>query len=86
MLTKPIREQAAPLQTQQQQRAGSAEFAGSSLAVHKQAFYSIAKIIAALTVANQKEGQAVIKQLIDDLKVRVPSGNLKFMSIFSVNS
>lgn len=66
MLTKPIREQAVPLQTQQ--RAGSAEFSNNSLAVHKQAFYSIAKIIAALTVANQKEGQAVIKQFINDLK------------------
>ena len=40
-----------------------------SLAVHKQAFYSIAKIIAALTVQSQKEGQAVIQQFINDIKV-----------------
>lgn len=40
----------------------------NNLAVHKQAFYSIAKCIAALTVINQAEGQAVINQFINDIK------------------
>ncbi len=41
----------------------------NNLAVHKQAFYSIAKCIAALTVINQEEGKAVINQFINDIKV-----------------
>jgi cullin-associated NEDD8-dissociated protein 1 len=41
----------------------------NNLAVHKQAFYSIAKCIAALTVINQEEGKSVINQFINDIKV-----------------
>lgn len=70
MLTRPIREQNL---VTQQQNAGQASSAfdsnnTSNLAVHKQAFYSIAKCIAALTVTNQSEGQLVIKQFINDIK------------------
>jgi len=68
MLTKPIREQVSvvPGQANGQNTRNSVE--PQSLAVHKQAFYSIAKIIAALTVHSQKEGQAVIQQFINDIK------------------
>ena len=78
MLTKPIREQnltAAPVQQVHQQQYQGQETSTSSststsLAVHKQAFYSIAKCIAALTVQNQveAEGQLVIQQFIADIK------------------
>jgi len=66
MLTKPIRDHSLV----QAGRAGSAAENQQSLAVHKQAFYSISKIIAALTVNSQKEGQLVIQQFISDIKVR----------------
>ncbi len=82
MLTRPIREQQASLATSNAiatnngQSFGQTDASGSfqssnisNLAVHKQAFYSIAKCIAALTVINQDEGQAVIKQFINDVKV-----------------
>ncbi len=65
MLTKPIREQS---HVQAGQVNGRSELQ-LSLAVHKQAFYSIAKIIAALTVQSQKDGQAVVQQFIRDIKV-----------------
>jgi hypothetical protein len=70
MLTKPISEQ--NIQIQQNHVAQAANFESSSsnsLAMHKQAFYSIAKSIAVLTVNNQAEGQFVIKQFINDIKV-----------------
>jgi hypothetical protein len=44
--------------------------------MHKQAFYSIAKSIAVLTVNNQAEGQLVIRQFISNIKV-----HLKFCNI-----
>jgi cullin-associated NEDD8-dissociated protein 1 len=71
MLTRPIREQPTASQPPQANNGNSADQSSSSssnLAVHKQAFYSIAKCIAALTVLNQEEGQQVIKQFINDVK------------------
>lgn len=70
MLTKPIREQMATTQTSvvSNQPNNDSNNAGANLAVHKQAFYSIAKCIAALTVQNQTEGQVVIEQFIADIK------------------
>ena len=67
MLTKPIREQAAFQQNSAPLEAISQQ-SSNNLAVHKQAFYSIAKCIASLTVTNQQEGQLVIKQFINDVK------------------
>ena len=72
MLTKPIREQSPHFQ-QNLNGQNQNEFSNNSLAVHKQAFYSIAKIIAALTVNNQVEGQLVIEQFIKDIKVKFNS-------------
>lgn len=74
MLIRPIKDQSTLVGQQTQSNGASAsfnEFSNSStnLAVHKQAFYSIAKIIAALTVTNQKEGKMVIEQFINDIKV-----------------
>jgi hypothetical protein len=69
MLTKPIREQLSSLQ---QKKMVANDFSTSTnsgnLAVHKQAFYSIAKIIAALTVNNQND-DTIIEQFIKDIKV-----------------
>ena len=70
ILTKPIREQLNFVNEFQKQQNNSSNHNETSLVVHKQAFYSIAKIIAALTVKNQQEGQAVITQFINDIKVR----------------
>jgi hypothetical protein len=58
MLVKPVRE---PKDSQLA--------ANHNLAVHKQAFYSIAKCVAALTVNNQKDGQNIITQFVEDIKV-----------------
>ena len=80
LLIKPIKEQNMYQQNQnsnnknQTNNTNSAFEASmgnnsSNLAVHKQAFYSIAKCIAALTVMNQEEGKAVINQFINDIKV-----------------
>ena len=71
MLTKPIREQTSTTTALivSNQSGGDSNNAGTSLAVHKQAFYSIAKCIAALTVQNQTdEGQVVIQQFIADIQ------------------
>jgi cullin-associated NEDD8-dissociated protein 1 len=75
MLTKPIREQSLLVQNNNGQASPAATInsqyesnMSTNLAVHKQAFYSIAKCIAALTVKNQTEGQQVIQQFIKDIK------------------
>ncbi|RMZ95389.1 cullin-associated NEDD8-dissociated [Brachionus plicatilis] len=64
MLIKPIRDQSLSVQTIN----GHGAYESTNLAVHKQAFYSIAKCVAALTVTNQEEGQLVIKKFIKDIK------------------
>lgn len=68
MLTKPIREQQIANANSVYAENGMQQTNSNSLAVHKQAFYSIAKCVAALTVKNQTEGQLVIKQFINDIK------------------
>lgn len=74
ILTKPIREQTNFVnEFQKQQNNSTTTNSENGLVVHKQAFYSIAKIIAALTVENQQEGQAVITQFIKDIKVSLNS-------------
>ena len=82
MLIRPIREQSNLINQQQALNnaagvnnnfpSGFNEFSSNntSLAVHKQAFYSIAKIIASLTVINQLDGKIVIEQFINDIKVK----------------
>lgn len=69
MLTRPIREQSLAPAHNNGQATSFDSNNSSNLAVHKQAFYSIAKCIAALTVTNQTEGQLMIKQFINDIKV-----------------
>ena len=94
MLTRSIREQS------QAQSAASANKASASssqvdassassslnnhLAVHKQAFHSIAKCIAALTVTNQQEGQAVIKQFIADVKDSRSADSVRLLALLSL--
>ena len=41
----------------------------SGLAVHKQAFQSIAKCIAALTITCQQQGVTIVNQFVGDIKV-----------------
>jgi cullin-associated NEDD8-dissociated protein 1 len=86
MLTRPIREQQLTIQ---QQPSSMALMAGESnsqqmnniLAVHKQAFYSIAKCIAALTVLNQRDGQFVIKNFINDIKESKSSDSTRLLAL-----
>lgn len=73
MLIKPISEQSNITNQQAQSNGAGSQFnefssGNSNLAVHKQAFYSIAKIIASLTVTNQKDGKVVIEKFINDIK------------------
>ena len=51
------------------------------LVVHKQAFYSIAKSFAALTVANLKESQIFIKKFQDDLNDTKCSDSIKILAL-----
>ena len=88
MLSKPIREQ--NLQIQQNNvnnnlKSASFESASSnSLAMHKQAFYSIAKSIAVLTVNNQAEGQLVINQFINYIKDPKSSDSMRLLALLSL--
>lgn len=66
MLVKPVRE---PKIESTNSTASSNVNNSHNLAVHKQAFYSIAKCVATLTVNNEKEGQTVITQFVNDIKV-----------------
>ena len=68
MLTEPI------YRPQQQSTHGSL-----SLAVHKQAFQSIAKCIAALTVTCRQEGSAVVNQFVNDIKVGIQMSLMIFL-------
>ena len=45
----------------------------STLAVHKQAFHSIAKCVATLTIMLPQEASAVVEQFISDVKVTICS-------------
>jgi hypothetical protein len=56
MLTKSIKE-------------SKTDNANSNLAIHKQAFYSIAKCIAVLTVNNKNDGQSIMQGFINDIRV-----------------
>jgi cullin-associated NEDD8-dissociated protein 1 len=51
------------------------------LVVHKQAFYSIAKSFAALTVANLKESNYFIKKFQDDLNDSKCSDSIKILAL-----
>lgn len=73
MLVKPIREQRID---PHQQATG-----GSPLAMHKQAFYSIAKCIAVLIVDNARDGQHVITQFINDIKSPKSSDSIRLLSL-----
>ncbi len=56
MLTKPI-------------KVSKSDNANNNLVIHKQAFYSIAKCIAALTVNNKNDGQITMQEFINDIRV-----------------
>ena len=44
-------------------------------------FYSIAKCIAALTVNNQKDGQIVITQFVEDIKNQKSSDSIRLLAL-----
>ena len=93
MLTKPIREQNTLIQQNSHANSKNNHAASSSLssafessssnslAMHKQAFYSIAKSIAVLTVNNQVEGQLVIEQFIADIKDPKSSDSMRLLAL-----
>jgi cullin-associated NEDD8-dissociated protein 1 len=83
MLTKTIREQNIGIQQHNQASLSHSEQTTGStcLAMHKQAFYSIAKSIAVLTVNNQAEGQLVIKQFINDVKNPQSSDSMRLLAL-----
>ena len=72
-----------------QQKPGSTSASATStndhqqqqLVVHKQAFYSIAKSFAALTVANLKESGSFIKKFQDDLNDPKCSDSVKILAL-----
>jgi cullin-associated NEDD8-dissociated protein 1 len=81
LLIKPIYSQQKPAsasatnnQQQQQQQQ-------QQLVVHKQAFYSIAKSFAALTVANLKESPVFLKKFQDDLNDTKCSDSIKILAL-----
>ncbi|CAF1035513.1 unnamed protein product [Didymodactylos carnosus] len=53
----------------------------NSLVVHKQAFYSIAKCFAAVTVKNINEGQHFINKFQDDLNNQKTSDSIKILAL-----
>ncbi|CAF1075968.1 unnamed protein product, partial [Adineta ricciae] len=73
-----------------QQKSGSTSASATStnehqqqqqLVVHKQAFYSIAKSFAALTVANLKESSSFIKKFQDDLNDSKCGDSVKILAL-----
>lgn len=80
MLTKPIYNPSTIKTKNQPQETSS-----SSLAIHKQAFYSIAKCIANLTVDNKSINDTtyylIIKQFINDIKSDKSSESIKLLCL-----
>ena len=53
-------------------------------AVHKQAFHSIAKCVAALTVKNSSESNSVVNQFVKDIKNAKSSDSVKLFSLLAL--
>jgi hypothetical protein len=71
MLTKSIHESKNNL-------ADNSSSNSNLIILHKQAFYSIAKCIAVLTINNKTDGQLIVQQFINDIRVLI-----EFLSFFS---
>ncbi|XP_074734849.1 cullin-associated NEDD8-dissociated protein 1-like isoform X2 [Strix uralensis] len=58
--------------------------AGASLTLHKQAYYSVAKCVAALSSACPKEAPATVNQFIQDIKNPKSSSAVKVLAFLSL--
>jgi len=56
----------------------------SSLAVHKQAFQSMAKCIAALTISCKQEGSNTVNQFINDIKHSKSSDSVRLLALLTL--
>ncbi|XP_064597809.1 cullin-associated NEDD8-dissociated protein 1-like [Liolophura sinensis] len=54
------------------------------LAVHKQAFHSIAKCVAALTIISQGEGSVVVNQFVSDIKNAKSSDSIRLFALLAL--
>jgi cullin-associated NEDD8-dissociated protein 1 len=77
LLIKPIYSQQKSTTT----ASATANNQQQQLVVHKQAFYSIAKSFAALTVANLKESHSFLKKFQDDLNDPKCSDSIKILAL-----
>lgn len=57
---------------------------GSQYAVHKQAFHSIAKCVAVLTISSSGEGSSVITQCVNDIKNPKSSDSINLFALLSL--
>ncbi|XP_064651957.1 cullin-associated NEDD8-dissociated protein 1-like [Lineus longissimus] len=62
----------------------SAQPPNTNLAVHKQAFHSIAKCVAMLTITCQSEATAVVRQFIRDIKNPKSTDSIRLFSLLSI--
>ncbi|XP_054071793.1 cullin-associated NEDD8-dissociated protein 1-like isoform X1 [Rissa tridactyla] len=58
--------------------------AGASVTLHKQAYYSVAKCVAALSSACPKEAAAIVNQFIQDVKNPKSSSTVKVLAFLSL--
>ncbi|XP_019360212.1 PREDICTED: cullin-associated NEDD8-dissociated protein 1-like isoform X1 [Gavialis gangeticus] len=58
--------------------------AGASVTLHKQAYYSVAKCVAALSTACPKEAAGVVNQFIQDVKSPKSSSAVKMLAFLSL--
>ncbi|KAM7096039.1 cullin-associated NEDD8-dissociated protein 1-like isoform 4-T4 [Ciconia maguari] len=58
--------------------------AGASVTLHKQAYYSVAKCVAALSSACPKEASAIVNQFIQDVKNPKSSSAVKVLAFLSL--
>lgn len=81
LLIKPVYSQQKPTTPSAAATVSLANNQQQALVVHKQAFYSIAKSFAALTVANTKESASFIKKFQDDLNDSKCSDSIKILAL-----
>jgi cullin-associated NEDD8-dissociated protein 1 len=88
MLVRPIYETAVVVQSSSTNEStivnNNQQQLNNNISVHKHAFYSIAKCIAALTVKNQNEGEMVIKKFINDIKDSKSPDSVRLLALLSL--
>lgn len=81
LLIKPIYSQQKPATSSTASSTATGDHQQQQLVVHRQAFYSIAKSFASLTVANLKESAYFIKKFQDDLNDSKCSDSIKILAL-----